>query len=181
MKRAFLFIPLLAASLSAQAQLADPVIFKLWKVGKEKTVAGHQLTKVEGNPMGALTNISFHSKKDMVADMDRRASAEMWSPEKKQEQAAMIENTAGMVMLYVMRSTITAAKTDNFTIIVQGTDEKELYREEMKGNVPSPTSGYWSSTSGIEIKDVELPAEFFVYVIDEMDSKHPRTKFLVKQ
>jgi len=84
----------------------------------------------------------------------------------------------GAITIYLMRSTIGAANTDYFTIIVKDSLENEIYREKLPNRIPSvPESGspFWTNWGYISIP-TPLHGKNFIYVIDGLGGDN-NTKF----
>jgi len=156
-----------------------------WKVGNEKVLYGNRVIRLEGNNgTNGITNIAYETFAQVKSNLEKKAENEMWTEEKKNEKIESFKSFAsgGIIHLYLTRLTIGAANTKYFTVIVKDSSEKEIYREELKNDIPNtPASGsdYWWNTANIYIKE-PITGSFYIYVIDALGREYPRFKFEVK-
>ena len=166
-------------------QIDDNIMKASWKPGKEKVIYGNTIFRVEGkNDIGGATNIGYETLDQVKGGLIKRANTEMWTEEKKTETLASYDNFApgGLIHLYITRLTIDAANTKMFTVIVKDTNEKEIFRKELDGDIPETPSGgnYWWNYTTIPI-DKKIEGSFFIYVIDQLGSDNGKFKFEVKR
>ena len=177
---AFIFL-----SLSIFSQI-DPNLSKpTWAIGKEKTINGNRITRIEGkNDIAGATNSGYETITQLLAEVENMANNQMWSPEKKESTIKSYETLAGggAISLYITRLTIDAANTDMFTIIIKdSTDNNEILRQELDSDipqVPSTGSNYWWNYTTVTIPE-KIEGKFYVYVIDKLGRENSKFKFEV--
>ena len=173
MKKTTAILLLTILTTFAFGQIDDNLMIANWKPGKEKIIYGNSIFRHEGkNDIGGVLNVGFQTFIQLKADLEQKADKEMWTPEKKKETIESYEKFAGggMIHLYLTRLTIDAANTDMFTVIVKDSSSNEIYREELKSDIPNlPSSGgsYWWNYTSIWLP-TEIKGEIEVYVIDRI-------------
>ena len=131
-----------------------------------------------------FTNIGYETFQQVIDKVLKRAIDEMWSEDKKNSTLETYATfmPGGYIHLAISRTTIGAANTEWFTIIVQDSSEKEIYRKTLKSDIadtPSYGNANWSNSAIVSIQ-VPLKKPFYVYVIDALGTKNKRFKFLIK-
>ena len=166
-------------------QIDDNLTKPSWKPGKEKVIYGNTIFRLEGkNEIRGMTNLGYETLDQARGKIVKRAEAEMWQEEKKDETLAYYDKSAagGIIHFYLTRLTIDAANTDMFTIIIKDANEKEVYREDLERGIPETPSGhtYWWNYTTIYLKE-KIEGSFFIYVIDKMGEDNGKFKFQVKR
>lgn len=170
-----LFLPLYSFS------QIDPELQKQWRTGKEKIVYGIKALRVEGeNNIEGTTNIGFEPLDAILKRIDKRAKDEMWTEEKRAQFIKTFKDSAsfGQVVAYVNRTTYIAANADNFTIILQDSTGKELFRKTLEPQLAKvPVIGpMWWNILEIPI-NVPTGRRFSVYLVDAISAKYKKHKF----
>jgi hypothetical protein len=184
MKKTIVFLISIFYSINLLAQIDDELMKQNWKVGKTKTIYNNLINRSEGkNDIRGITNVGYQTFDQVKIDLLAKAEREMWTEQKKNEAVSEYEKFAkgGLIHLYFTRLTIDAANTKMFTIIVKDSTEKEIYREELKSNIPNtPISGsnYWWNYTSLPIKDT-VSGKIFIYIIDKLNSENGKFKFEV--
>jgi hypothetical protein len=165
-----IFFSLLANS--TYSQIDSNLMDSNWKVEKEKIIYGNNIIRLEGkNGIGGVTNVGFKSKDYLIAEIEKKAEREMWPLEKKNSTIELYkdENFGGVAYLYIKRLTLEAANTDKFTVIVKDSNENEIYRKELKSDIPEVPSNdrYWWNYAGTPI-NVALKGKVYIYIIDRL-------------
>ncbi len=166
-------------------QIDDNMMKANWKTEKEKVIYGNTILRVEGkNDIRGITNIGYETFAQVKAGIEKDAEKEMWTEEKKNEKIASYSKFAsgGLIHLYLTRLTIDAANTNMFTIIVKDSTETEIFRKELKSdvpNVPSSGSNYWWNYTTIPIT-ANIQGKIYVYVIDRLGNENSKFKFEIK-
>lgn len=175
MKKAILVGLGLVFALLSFGQRYDKNLTEKWKVGKENVVFGNRIIRLEGdNDSYGMTNVGYKTYDQVKAQIMVTAEKEMWDEEKKTRTLASTEefNAGGLIYLYIKRLTINAGNLKNFTIILQDSIGNEIYRKELKADIPEVPSGdsLWWNLTVVSIP-VKLEGSFLIYVIDSTDSK----------
>lgn len=181
---------LVGVTLLANAQSKDDFrdfIKPNWKAGKEKTLYGHTLLKVEGhNGYEGFTNASYESLADRIKETEQRASSEMWTQERKEEMIKGVNENekGGRLTIYIGRISVESGNTRHFTAVFQDMEGKEFYRKTLESDVPevpSILSGRMWTNFGYFYIPVEAKPPFKVFIIDALGSESAKkTVFEVK-
>lgn len=154
-----------------------------WKDGKEMEINGHNIIKISTNDKrmyGEYTNISYESIEFSIDKAKKRASNEMWTSDKLDEELRFVNRyPGGIINLFIGRPTIGSANTEYFTMIVLK-NGIEIHREKFKEDIPQVpiTNDVWWNSAAAYIKN-ELTPPFDVIVIDELDRDNPKKIFKV--
>lgn len=184
MKNIFTIIFLLSSHSVLSQDPYDNLYSAKWSIGKSKIMFGYSVQRLEGqNDVYGVTNIAYQDSAMILSDLRKTAHNEMWDSAKikKTFSSYIADASGGFIILYEKRLTIDAANTEWFTIIIQDTSGKEIYRKQLDKEtpeVPSSGSSYWWNVSSISIGDVPTKP-FYVYVIDAVHTGNPRFKFMV--
>ena len=166
-------------------QIDDNLMEANWKPEKEKVIYGNTILRFDGkNDIGGITNIGYETFAQVKARIEKDAEKEMWTEEKKNLKIESFSKFArgGLIHLYLTRLTIDAANTEMFTIIVKDSTETEIFRKELKSdipNVPSSGSSYWWNYASIPIA-TNIQEKIYVYVIDRLGDDNSKFKFEIK-
>jgi len=166
-------------------QIDDNLMKANWKPEKEKVIYGNTILRLEGkNDIGGMTNVGYESFAQVKAGLEKDAEKEMWTEEKKNETIESYSKFAsgGMIHLYLTRLTIDAANTEMFTIIIKDSAETEIFRKELKSdvpNVPSSGSSYWWNYASIPLTST-IQGKIYIYVIDRLGNDNSKFKFEIK-
>ena len=166
-------------------QIDDNLMKANWKPEKEKVIYGNTILRLEGkNDIGGMTNVGYESFAQVKAGLEKDAEKEMWTEEKKNETIESYSKFAsgGMIHLYLTRLTIDAANTEMFTIIIKDFAETEIFRKELKSdvpNVPSSGSSYWWNYASIPLT-ATIQGKIYIYVIDRLGNDNSKFKFEIK-
>jgi hypothetical protein len=156
-----------------------------WKPEEEKVICDNTIIRVEGkNDMRGMTNIGYETLAQLKVKIEKDAEKEMWTEEKKKQKIELYNRAAsgGLIHLYLTRLTIDAANTEMFTIIVRDSSETEIFRKELKSDVPEvPSSGssYWWNYALIPLPKI-IQNKIYVYVIDRLGNDNSKFKFEIK-
>lgn len=184
MKRALLFFPVIFVFSYAFCQYDNNLLKPFWSIGKEKEVYGSLITRLEGKNLSSVTNIGYQTLTQKKNRIEADSRNEMWTQEEKDRRVNMYETSAtgGIIYFYIVRSTIEAANTDKFTVIIHDSTEKELFRARLESKIPSPplNGGSWWNVDEIALPVNMSGPFFYVYIIDHLDRENSRYKFQVK-
>ena len=179
----FRFAAIIAVSFFVSALQAQ--FPKLWKTGKVKDIGGYSILREEG-PRLATPYIYFEGREGLMEDMQSRAEMEMWTPEEIQGRLSALEGIVGYVHLKIVGSSIEAANTENFSVIIQDMDGNELYRERLEPSVPDyevlDLHTSWTNYGSVSVPgSVSLP--FRVFIVDhyQTEPEYKRRVYVVSQ
>lgn len=152
----------------------EKIFYGKWEVGSIKNFSGNNILRIEGeNNSKSITNIDFKTLSQSKSDIEKKSQTEMWDSIKTAELLYFYEKNAFITVdLYVARRTIGSANFKFFTIVFKDSSEKEVYREDLKEEIPNvPNSGsekWWNYTQ------IFLPHEIkgknYIYIIDQIQS-----------
>ncbi|MCW4469104.1 hypothetical protein OGH69_09025 [Flavobacterium sp. MFBS3-15] len=131
-------------------------------------IKGYKVKLISGkHKYGGTTELKYTSLVQEIENLKKESAKEMWSEDKLKSETDILKRSAkgGIVMLTVERSTIDAANSDMFSIIVKDKDEKEIYREDFDSNVAEVSSSVWWNINNSFIPS-KVKAPFYVYVVD---------------
>jgi hypothetical protein len=184
MRNISFFIAIIITTVSF-GQINDEMYESKWKIGQEKEINGVKIKRLEGKNESGITNVVYHPLANLLKKIDKDAETEMWTPEQKQKKIDLYNTSfkGGRIDLYIERSTIGAANTEYFTIIIKDSkDSLELFRQDLKSKIPSvPSRGseYWSNYKGTNITQ-SLTGKFYIYIIDKLgNDENKKFKFEV--
>ena len=187
MKTTMMIIFTFIISTISFGQIDNSLMKANWKPGKENVIYGNTILRIEGkNDIRGTTNIGYESFSQVNGRIEKDADSEMCTPEKNNQTLKMYSRSAsgGIIHLYLSRLTIDAANTDMFTVIVKDSSSNEIYREELKSDIPNvPSSGgsYWWNYTSIWLP-TETKGEIEVYVIDRIGPEgNSRFHFKIKR
>jgi hypothetical protein len=184
MKNLSLGILITLISIATYGQIDPMLTSSNWKVEKEKTIYNNLILRLEGkNDIGGLTNVGYETIEQIIAGVEKDASSEMWTVERKNKTIESYRkfSAGGMIHLYLTRLTIDAANTEIFTVIIQDSSGTEIMRKELSSkipSVPSSNSDYWSNYTTVFL-DKEIKGVFYIYVIDRLGRDNSKFKFRV--
>ena len=136
-------------------------------------IKGYSVKKLSGkHKYGGVTKVEYKSLSQILSELEKEAEKEMWTKEDKQSKIDAYKSISkgGQIRLDIERTTIGAANTEYFSIIIKNMDEKELCRFDLESDIPeTPNSNdYWWNIS-IQRIDKRIKAPFYVYVIDKLE------------
>ena len=159
----------------------------LWKTGKSKIILGHEILREQGNGRSS-PYIYFESYEQKLADLEKKASVQMWAEEDKKQKIESLTKygKGGSIGVKTFASSLDEAKVDNFTMIVQDMDGKELYRSKLKEEVPSYSVVSWSTSWGsfaVEYLPENIKTPFRLYLVNSYysDEKYSKVVYLIKK
>ena len=138
-----------------------------------KQIKGYSVKKLAGkHKYGGITKIEYKSLSQILSELEKEAEKEMWTKEENQSKIDAYKSISkgGQIRLDIERTTIGAANTEYFSIIIKDIDEKELCRFDLDSDIPeTPNSNdYWWNIS-IQQIDKRIKAPFYVYVVDRLE------------
>lgn len=146
------------------------------KLGDTVAVANVNITKVEGQTKSGYTDIEYTLPKYLAGEINQLADDEMWDEKKKAAALAFSKanQKGGKIKVSIGRSTMGAANTKWFTIIIKKNGQEVLRRQLAEESAkPGP---FWWNISIVSIgKPIELP--FDVYIIDAVSEDSKRFHF----
>lgn len=152
-----------------------------WKIGTDRYIYKGTMKRLEGDYTAyRATNIYYESKEVLVKKAEADAKKKMWSEEKLKNTIDEYDLTAagGMVFLYVSRHSLETARSEHFSIIIQDTNGKELYRKHgVSTGLPDHSSIFWYSFIAFPIAE-EVPSTFKVFIIDDLTEPN-KYEFLI--
>jgi hypothetical protein len=182
MKKNIVILTLIIVTKMSFGQIDDNLMGK-WKIGKINIVNGHQIIRLEGeNDFHGVTNVGYKTLEQIKVDLMKKAEKEMWSNEDKQSNIKAFEELCqgGFLELYISRTTIEAANSKYFTVILKDTADNEIFRETLKSKIPSVPAGnshYWTNYDRVKIP-TRIEGKFYIYVIDKLGGeKNTKYKF----
>ena len=136
-------------------------------------IKGYLVKKLSGkHKYSGVTKIEYKSLSQILSEIEKKAKKEMWTNEDKQSKIVAYKSFSkgGQIRLDIERTTIGAANTEYFSIIIKDIDEKELCRFDLESRIPeTPNSNdYWWNI-GIQTIEKRIKAPFYVYVIDRLE------------
>jgi hypothetical protein len=157
-----------ADKIELEQQLQDSI--------EQSKIKGFSVKQISGkHRYGGITKIEYKCLAQVLFDVEQRADKQMWTKEDKISaiQACKVAGKGGQIRLDINRSTIEAANTDMFSIIIKDIDEKEIWRTELPSKTPetpssNPLGDFWWN---IKFKGIDkrIKAPFYVYVVDRLE------------
>lgn len=153
------------------SQMDEAMIDPNWPINQTKTIEGSDVTRILGeNDISVLTNVGYRSYEACIERIKRRSEEEMWTNEKKEMMLRGTEkyNRGGSILLYIERVTIAAGNFKYFTIVVRDSADTEIYREELKSDIPETPRrprDLWSNYTSVLLPK-QVSGKLNVYVID---------------
>ncbi|PHR49845.1 MAG: hypothetical protein COA32_01540 [Fluviicola sp.] len=140
---------------------------------EDSQIKRYSVEKISGkHKYGGATKIQYKSLFQLLSEIEKKAKKEMWTYEEKKSKIDAYKSfyKGGEIRLDIERTTLGAANTKYFSIIIKDLDENELYRKDLDSNIPeTPKSNdYWWNIS-IEGIDKRIRAPFYVYVVDKLE------------
>lgn len=129
---------------------------------------GYTIKKLSGeHKYGGVTQIEYKSLAQLLNEAKKDSEKQMWTKEKTQSILESLKRRCkgGYIRLYIERITIGSANTKMFSIIIKDTVENELYRIELKDNIPQYSSDNWRNY-GLAYIDKMIKPPFYVYIVD---------------
>ena len=140
---------------------------------EDSQIKSYAVKRISGkHKYGGVTKIEYTSLSQILSETEKKAEKEMWTKEDKQSKIEAYKTLykGGQIRLDIERTTIGAANTKYFSIIIKDLSENELYRIDLDSEIPeTPNSNdYWWNISikGIEMR---IRAPFYVYVVDRLE------------
>jgi hypothetical protein len=138
-----------------------------------KQIKGYSVKKLAGkHKYGGITKIEYKSLSQILSELEKKSKNEMWSNEEKQSKidAYKIICKGGEIRLDIERTTIGAANTEYFSIIIKDIDEKEICRFDLDSDTPETPilNDYWWNIS-IQPIDKRIKTPFYIYVVDRLE------------
>jgi len=135
-------------------------------------IKGYSVKNLSGeHKYGGVTKIEYKSLFQLLSEIEKDAEKGMWTKEAKQSKLDTYKSIykGGQIRLDIERTTIGAANTEYFSIIIKDMDENELYRVNLDSDIPeTPNSnGYWWNIR-LQGIDKRIKAPFYVYVVDKL-------------
>ena len=140
---------------------------------EDAQIKGYSIRKISGkHKYGGVTNIEYKSLSQILSETEKKAKKEMWTGEDLQSKLEAYKSLyiGGQIRLDIERTTIGAANTEFFSIIIKDLAENELYRVDLDSDIPeTPNSNdYWWNISITGI-DKRIRAPFYVYIVDRLE------------
>jgi hypothetical protein len=140
---------------------------------EDAQIKSYSIRKISGkHKYGGVTKIEYKSLSQILSETEKKAKKEMWTSEDLQSKLEAYKSLyiGGQIRLDIERTTIGAANTEYFSIIIKDLDENELYRVDLDSDIPeTPNSNdYWWNIS-IEGIDKRIRAPFYVYIVDKLE------------
>ncbi len=140
---------------------------------EDSQIKGYSIRRISGNhKYGGVTKIEYKSLSQILSETEKNAEKEMWTSKDKQSKIETYKSfyKGGEIRLDIERTTIGAANTEFFSIIIKDLAENELYRVNLDSDIPeTPNSNdYWWNIS-IQGIDKRIKAPFYVYIVDRLE------------
>jgi len=140
---------------------------------EDSQIKSYSIRKISGkHKYGGVTKIEYQSLSQILSETEKTAKKEMWTSEDLQSKLEAYKRLyiGGQIRLDIERTTIGAANTEYFSIIIKDLAENELYRVDLDSDIPeTPNSNdYWWNIS-IEGIDKRIRAPFYVYIVDRLE------------
>ena len=166
------------------AQKSDKLFDKEWGIGLYKNFNGNNILRLAGdNNSKGITNIDFKTLEQIKEEIVKKSESEMWTLDKKKTELDFYnKNVFISIDLYITRRTIGSANFKFYSIIVNDSNENEIYRtdfEEAIPNVPLSGSDYWWNFTQINLPK-EIKGKNFIYIIDQIQSKRFKFEINIK-
>jgi hypothetical protein len=139
---------------------------------EDAQIKSYSIRKISGkHKYGGTTKIEYKSLSQILSETEKKAKKEMWTSEDLQSKLEAYKSLyiGGQIRLDIERTTIGAANTEYFSIIIKDLAENELYRVDLDSDIPeTPISNdYWWNISIVGI-DKRIRAPFYVYIVDRL-------------
>lgn len=162
----------IAADSIKKSQQAELELFKQDSI-EALQIKGYSVKKISGKQKysGEKTTVIYISLSQYIKELNEDAKREMWTKAELESTIAKYKKYAlgGIVELKIERSTIGAANTDMFTVIIKDSADIELYREELESRIPNTPNGsdnWWNVGSAFLPRRIQMP--FYIYVVDKL-------------
>jgi hypothetical protein len=155
-----------------------------WPIGNTRFMAGSAITRMSGeNNVLATTNIKYLSLDSLINVVLNEEREMVSNAEQAQREIAMYNSKAkgGQIVLYIRRELATDCNLDLFSCVIKDqNDENVLFTKQFDRPTPkySPEEGYEDSWRDFGFMDVnvDIPATFYVYIIDKRFRKSYKFK-----
>ena len=142
-------------------------------IEQSPTKEGYSIRMISGkHKYGGSTKIEYKSLSQILSETEKKAEKQMWTSEDLQSTLETYKRLykGGQIRLDIERTTIGAANTEWFSIIIKDLAENELYRVDLDSKIPeTPNSNdYWWNLS-IQGIDKRIKPPFYVYVVDRLE------------
>jgi len=173
-----LFISLLVFAINGKLKS------KSWFKNQTKKVYGHKVKRLSKSNGYSITNVAYQTFDQVKEDIVKSSENKMLSKEATEKEINTWKSfgAGGTIELYIERSTIGAANTEYFTIVVQDENKEEIFRKEFDSDIPERPrvgGGNWWNYTTCYLKEEVQGNKIYVYVIDDLSDKRHEFEILI--
>jgi len=192
MKKLLLVLFALISSTMFSQVINEQHTEKAWLDEEPKTIFGHNVTMIFGEPAGRqatinfapITTVAYKTTEQLIEETKKLAEKENWPEEKTNEEIGIIKEEApgGRLYIYITREHEGRANAKWFFVIFRDLKDKGKITEiDLPYQAPElpEGKGWWNY---IEVNiNKPLPGSFYVYFNDRQSDQLSDFKFLIKK
>ena len=192
MKKLLLVLFALISSTMFSQVINEQLTEKAWLDEEPKTIFGHKVTMIFGEPAGRqatinfapITTVAYKTTEQLIEKTKKIAEKENWPEEKTKEEIGIIEEEApgGRLYIYITREHENRANAKWFFVIFRDLKDKGKITEiDLPYQAPElPEGKGWWNYIEVNINKV-LPNSFYVYLNDRQSNQLSDFKFLINK